>query len=508
MGDNIPPKIWNALCPGSAETSSIYTTTSIAILIATILCLLWSVSSYFRTRDGKLPLPPGSFGLPVIGETFDFLQAWQSDIQYREWMRKKVEKYGEFFKSHLLGSPTVIMDHPAGNKFLFQNEGRLLENNWPWQVRKLLGPDSIAMKVGEEHKVLRRHFGGFLEHAAVIRYLEGVELSMLSHFENHWDGKEQLVALDMTKRFTFSTICNLLVSLDEGSDMDELRYEFVKWTHGMLKLPINLPGFAYYSSMKARKRILQILDRIVVQRKQEMAEGRMSDRAKVDVLSSLLTVPDEKGEFTSESSIKDNLLLLLFAGYDTTSNALALIIYFIAKHPHVYSQLVQEHTSIIERKRESDDRGAGALTMDDLSAMKYSWKVIQETLRIQPPAAMGFRKAITDIEYNGYLIPKGWRLMWSNQRAHDDPRFFQDPLTFDPSRWDKTPTPFTFIPFGGGPRHCPGYEFVKMEMLVFLHHLIKKYQWTLVDPHERIVRDPFPRTEKRTPIKVTKITSF
>ncbi|KAL2644891.1 hypothetical protein R1flu_012478 [Riccia fluitans] len=88
----------------------------------------------------------------------------------------------------------------------------------------------------------------------------------------------------------------------------------------------------------------------------------------------------------------------------------------------------------MEWKRESDDRGAGALTMDNLSAMKYSWKVIQDALRLEPPAATAFYEATTNIEYNGYLIPKGWMLMWSNQHLHYDLRFFQDPITFHPSR--------------------------------------------------------------------------
>ncbi|KAL2621512.1 hypothetical protein R1flu_001717 [Riccia fluitans] len=162
-----------------------------------------------------------------------------------------------------------------------------------------------------------------------------------------------------------------------------------------------LEGFMYYSSLKARKRIVQLLVTIVSQQEQEMAERQMSNRAKVYVLTSLFAVPDEKGEL--KSSIKDNLILFLFACYDTNSNLLAMIISVITKRLHVYKQLVQEHTSIMERKHESDDRGTGALTMDHLFAMKYSWIVTQEALRLQLPAATIFSEATTDIEYNGYL---------------------------------------------------------------------------------------------------------
>ncbi|KAL3685963.1 hypothetical protein R1sor_003985 [Riccia sorocarpa] len=477
------------------------------IIAAAILWVVWtSATSYFRTR-GRDRFPPGSFGFPIIGDTVQYLLATKSDVGYRTWVQKKVAKYGPLFKWRFQGMPVVMMDAPGGNKLLFQNDGTLFEVYWPVQMATLLGTDTLSVVRGERHKVLRRHLSRFFDHASISRYLKGVDQNAVEHFAHHWadkgESEVELVPSKVIKLFTFSIMCNLLMSLEEGPEMETFLKHFVKWTNGLLSLPINLPGFTYYKALEARKHIYQIIEEYVEQRKREVAEGRLSERAKVDVLTSLLTVPDEGGNLLSDSYICDNLLVFLFAGFDTSSGALDMIIHFIGKHPDVYEQLVQEHSSIMERKR-----GEGKddfLTSEDLLAMKYTWRVIQETLRLQPPVGGVFREAIEDSEHNGYIIPKGWKLMYNTMCSHYDPKFFKDPMTFDPSRWEQPPVPFTFIPFGGGPRTCPGNEFAKMEMLVFIHHLVRRYRWSVTDANEPIIRDPMPRTEKA--IKFIKVTS-
>ncbi|KAL3685960.1 hypothetical protein R1sor_003982 [Riccia sorocarpa] len=492
----------NGLSLNSSEVN--YTS---LIIAATILWLVWtSASSYFRTR-GRDRLPPGSFGFPIIGDTVHFILATTSDVGYLKWLQSKIAKYGPFFKWRFQGKPVVMMDAPGGNKFLFQKEGTLLEIYWPVQMASLLGSDSIVLQLGERHKLLRRYFSRFFDHASIGRYLEGVNRNAVQHFARHWGNNEEsefeLVPFDVTSLYTFSDICNLLMSLDEGPQLASFLKDFMQWQNGLLSLPINLPGFTYYKALKARKRILQILEEYVKQRKREVAEGRVSERAKVDILTNLLTVPNENGEFLSESSVCDNLLAFLFAGFGTSSSALAMTIHLIGKNPDVYEQLVQEHKSILDRKREEgkDD----VLTMEDLSAMRYTWQVIQETLRMQPPVGAVFRQTIVDCEHNGYLIPKDWKLMYNTVSSHYDPKCFKDPMTFNPSRWEQPPVPFAYIPFGGGQRTCLGNEFAKMQMLVFVHHFIRGYRWSVTDPNETVIRDPAPRTQKT--IKVRKVTT-
>ncbi|KAL3678657.1 hypothetical protein R1sor_021613 [Riccia sorocarpa] len=499
--------MWNGISFPFTEQSYM---TLIIILAATVLWLLWSVSSHFRSRNqSDLRLPPGSFGFPFIGQTVEYVLALRTAEGIRQWVQTKIDKHGPLFKWRFTGYPVVMMDQPEGTKFIFQNEGTSNHIFWPPHISTLVGPDCVMGLSGERHKRARRLLARFFDHSAMSRYLHAVNRNAIRHFNDHWQGKEELVVLDMTNKFTFSTICNLLLTVGEGPMMDKFLEECDHWAKSASTMPINLPGFQYHRGLKARNTILEMLDGLLQQRRKEIAEDCVSEASKVDILHSLLTMPEEEGNLLSDSFIKDNLLFLFISGFDTSSGTLAMTIYFIAKYPHVYKEVLQEHKLILEEKRRSG-KDENVLTMEDISTMKYTWRVVKETLRLHPVVIGSFRKTAIDLEYKGYNIPKGWLLNWNTQDSHYNPKYFKDPLTFDPSRWERAPIPFTYLPFGGGPHICLGNEFAQMEILVFIHHLVRNYSWSLVNPNYNgpIIRDPLARTPDRVLVKVKQMTAF
>ncbi|KAH9299031.1 hypothetical protein KI387_030713, partial [Taxus chinensis] len=136
------------------------------------------------------------------------------------------------------------------------------------------------------------------------------------------------------------------------------------------------------------------------------------------------------------------------------------------------------------------------ISWKDLKAMKYTWQVIQETLRMFPPVFGAFRKALADIHYDGYTIPKGWRILWTPYTTHMKDEHFDEPHKFKPSRFEEEVSllaPYIYIPFGAGLRTCPGWEFSKTEMLLFLHHFVKTFRsYIPIDPNEKISENPLP----------------
>lgn len=101
---------------------------------------------------------------------------------------------------------------------------------------------------------------------------------------------------------------------------------------------------------------------------------------------------------------------------------------------------------------------------------------------------------------NGFSI---LQLYWSTNSTHKNPNFFPDPEMFNPSRFDnKRPTPYTFVPFGGGGHQCPGKDFVRVEILVFMHHLVTKFKLEKLIPNEQIIFSPVPKLEKGLPIRL------
>uniref|UniRef100_A0A0D9WZJ1 Cytochrome P450 n=1 Tax=Leersia perrieri TaxID=77586 RepID=A0A0D9WZJ1_9ORYZ len=140
--------------------------------------------------------------------------------------------------------------------------------------------------------------------------------------------------------------------------------------------------------------------------------------------------------------------------------------------------------------------------------MRLTWRVAQETLRLVPPVFGSFRKAPIDIEYEGYVIPRGWQMFWVPSVTHMDPAIFPEPARFDPTRFENpSAPPFSFVAFGGGPRICPGMELARVETLVTMHYLVRHFRWRLCcrEKENTFVRDPLPTPFNGLPVELEQI---
>ncbi|KAF3603203.1 hypothetical protein F2Q69_00033489 [Brassica cretica] len=138
--------------------------------------------------------------------------------------------------------------------------------------------------------------------------------------------------------------------------------------------------------------------------------------------------------------------------------------------------------------------------------MPLTSRVIQETLRVASILSFTFREAVEDVEYEGYLIPKGWKVLPLFRNIHHSSDIFSNPSKFDPSRFEVAPKPNTFMPFGNGTHSCPGNELAKLEISIMIHHLTTKYRcvWSIVGASDGIQYGPFALPQNGLPIMLAR----
>ncbi|GLJ42998.1 hypothetical protein SUGI_0892450 [Cryptomeria japonica] len=440
-------------------------------------------------------LPPGSLGFPLIGETLQFLWALRSN-KAQEFFDKRVNKFGHVFKTSLIGHPTVVVSGSSGNRFILSNENKLLTNSWPSSFLKLMGKDSVSSKSGEEHRILRDALSGSLDPVALQNYLSQMNAVIQDEINRQWKGKDEVKMLPLVRHLMFSISSSLFFGINDTHEQEHLDKLFDTVLAGTLSVPVNLPGTSFHRALKARSEVDKILSSVIERRRSGL------NSVNLDLLSVFLNFKDERGNPLTDKEILDNISLLLHAAFGSIISTITIMFKLLSSNPECYQKMSQEQLGIASSKKEGEE-----ITWNDLRDMKYTWQVAQETLRMFPPVFGGFRKSMTDLHYDGYTIPKGWKLLWTPYTTQTKEEYFLEPEKFRPSRFEDegaNVAPYTYVPFGGGIRVCPGCEFAKMEILLFAHHFVKAFSgYSAIDPHEKISGNPCPPLPvKGFPIKL------
>ncbi|KAF6159577.1 hypothetical protein GIB67_014535 [Kingdonia uniflora] len=288
----------------------------------------------------------------------------------------------------------------------------------------------------------------------------------------------------------------MFTSMGDPYWQEKILKEFNGLLKGVFALPIYFPGTRHYKAVRSAAVIHRELIKVINSKRRSRPRGSDNGGEVKDLISYLMDARDENGEALSDKVIVDNVILLMDAGHDTGASAMMMLMKFLAENPDCYQRVFEEQRGIALEKRAGE-----LLNKDDIRKMKYSWNVVNEVLRLSPPIQGMFRKANADFTYAGFSVPKGWKIWWNATSTHKVAEYFPNPQKFDPLRFDRvTITPYTFVPFGGGPRMCPGQEFARVEILVFLHNLVKKFRWELLFPNETIIVDPIPTSLKELPV--------
>ncbi|MFN6471693.1 MAG: cytochrome P450 [Nostoc sp. SerVER01] len=406
-------------------------------------------------------IPPGSFGLPVLGETLSFFFD-------RDFSKKRYREFGPIFKTHIFGRPTVVMVGPEALEFVLSShmENFSWREGWPANFKILLG-ESLFLQDGKEHRRNRRLMMPALHGPALVNYVATMEDITRSYLQK-WEKQQEFSWFGEFKQLTFDIASQLLLGTPPGAEARRVSNLFTTLSSGLFAInPLPLPFTKFGKALAARNQILEHVTKVVRERQQNPTK---------DVLSLLVQARDEDGNSLSEQELIAQAVLLLFAGHDTTTTMLTWLCLELARHPEVLQRAREEQLKFAD---------VNSLTLEQLGQMPYLDQILWEVERLRPSVGAGFRGVVKEFEFKGFYVPAGWQLYYAIAFTHRLPEIYSQPELFDPDRFspqrqEHKQYPFSLVGFGGGPRVCIGIAFAKMEMKIIAAHLLRSYDWEIL----------------------------
>jgi len=430
----------------------------------------------------KSPAPSSPRPLPTTGAHSGLLETL-AFFRDPDFAKKRFDRLGNVYETRLLGQPRVLIrGRKAITDLLAHPEAS--EGWWPESVRQLLGNLSLSNRNGAEHRARRRAVGQLFSAAALRRYSPAI-VSLVDELAAELQNATTPVPLaERMRRFAFTVISSVVLGL-ESLDREALFIDFEIWTRALFAIPFALPGTPFARALRARARLLTRLGE-VLDRAHHQAGAGIPLAGGLDLLSGAV---DEAGLPLADDDLVEQLLLLLFAGYETTASSLSCLMAAVLQHPEVMPWLQVELEGMSWPPSEQEE--APRLTA-----------LVQEVMRLNPPVGSFFRRTTKDLEIDGVLVPAGRvvqvaltasNLYREGSLAHGEADDLEE---FRPERHLSGDSGLALLPFGGGERVCLGKALAELEIRLMTVGLLRQVALRL-EPNQdlslQLIPSPTPR---------------
>jgi cytochrome P450 len=400
------------------------------------------------------------------------------------FLTKCAREYGDIVPLRLGLTPACLLTNPDYIEQVLKDRETFIKGRGLRALRSLLG-EGLLTSEGDSWLRQRRITQPVFQQKRIAGYGE-VMVGYAERMLDTWqDGETRDVHEEMmrlTLNIVMKTIFNQDVSEGEAKDIANAVDVAMHWFESKRKQGFLIwEWFPRPENIRYRNAIEQMdksIYNIINQR-------RTSGEEPGDLLSMLMQARDEEdGSQMSDKQLRDELVTLILAGHETTSNTLSWTWMLLAQHPQVQTKLIEELKTVLDGRPP---------TVADLPRLRYADMVIKESMRLYPPVASFGREAAKDCEIGGYSVPAGCAIIISQWVMHHSPRYFEEPEVFNPERWandlEKKLPRGVYIPFGDGPRVCIGKGFALMEAVLLLAASAQKFQLNIV-PDFAIVPQP------------------
>ncbi len=438
-----------------------------------------SHSAASHTEPRKLKGPRGTF---VVGSLFE---AWDDPLKL---FADATRAYGDNVRLKFAYLEYLLISDPSTIQHILVSNHTNYTKSRNYQGLKVILGEGLLTSEGDFWKKQRKlsqpafhreHMEGFL------RQMADSTTDMLDRWSSEKRGDTSFDLHREMMRLTFRIVGRTLMSTEldgEARAIGDALNVTLEWANqyveSVVRIPPWVPTPRNLRFMRAKETIDSLVDRIIAQR-------RVSSDLGHDLLGMLMGASDaETGEGMSDKQLRHEILTLVLAGHETTANALSFLFHLLSTHPDVARRVAAEVETVLSGRTP---------TLADLKRLEYTTMVIEETLRLYPPAWVLERQSIADDVAGGFHIPKNTIIGISPYILHRNPALWDNPEGFDPERFSKARSAgrgkYHYLPFGGGPRFCIGNAFALMEMQVIVPMILQRARLDLV-PGFRLELDP------------------
>jgi len=413
------------------------------------------------SSPGTIARIPSLPGLPVLGN----LIAFSRD---RLGLQDQAARLGPLVRMSLVNIPVYIISCADLARDLLVDRAASLQKSAGLQfLRPLLG-DGLLTSEGEPHRHHRKLLAPAFTPKRIASYGE-IMVHETREQLARWSPGDRIDLADEMMEMTLAIAGRTLFGVDVRRDASVVARALELAMHAVFDNMTSLVRLGYRWPLPRHlrmKRAVRMLDQVVYRL---VAEGRAHATDRGDVLSMLLLARDEDdGSALTDRQVRDEVMTLLLAGHETTANTLIWTWYELGRNPGALARLEAEIQRVI---------GTRPITTDDLAAMPWNAAVLDEAMRLHPPAYIIGREAASDIELAGHSFPAGSTLLVNIRGIHRRADYFPDPFAFRPERMladaRKLRPRHHYLPFGAGPRICIGSHFALVEAQLVLATMVQ-----------------------------------
>jgi cytochrome P450 len=433
-----------------------------------------------ENKSTSLPRTPGMFPPgPTAGELQGVALAQPRGVL--PFFERLVSEFGDMVTFEILGHRVFLFNEPdAVRQLLISCHVSTTKGPGLGRTKVLLG-NGLLTSEGELHRKQRRVVAPAF-HARQIESYVGTMVTCAREviLKDDWaDGSEIDIASEL-QRLTLNIIAKVMFGIDLGERSravgESLNQIFdlqrktlgLSWGLKFARLFAFLP--ANHKFLEACQRLEDTVEKIIHER---LDTG---ETTRNDLLAMLIAGSDQIDD-AAKRQIRDEAMTMLIAGHETTANALTWSLHLLMQHPDVAATLRAEVDAQLAGNR--------VPALAEIEHLEYTERVFRETMRLYPPAWIVGRETLETVEIAGWTVPRGSLCVVSQYLIHRDPRYYPDPLRFDPDRWivDKISerSKYSYFPFGAGPRQCAGEHFAWTEGVLLLALICRHWDFTPVE---------------------------